>query len=345
MPKIKQAEETTKENCTPDIKVKDTAHYLDKLEHPDTATSCKGYRASRDTLKSRAKYKAFAVPLMDGLIAIESPLNKQYRLTRGFCSRVLLHQGNRIVSRYCGYRWCPVCSRIRTAKYINGYLPVIEQMSNPYLVTLTNTTCKDYQLIETIEDRNYKWSMILKYHKTLYNRGKIDFKLIGIRRLEITPRPEDMYHVHFHLVVDGKDTADFIKAQWLYRYPKADRRFQDIRRADGKTLLELFKYVTKFWTFDKDTGLPIIFTAKQMDTIFRAIRGKRTVNTFGGIRLVAENIEKIESMEYEDIEPMYDVSVWTQAIKDWMSTYGELISGYEPSEDDMKIFNSIKAEK
>ncbi len=343
MPNIRQAEQTNKTALrTPQKTEAKTAHYLDTLEQSDTPFIDGGYRASKNTFKKRAKYKAITVSLMANLIDLDSDLQKGYKLTYGFCSEILLHQGTKITSRYCGYRWCPICSRIRTAKYINGYTEPFSKMNEPYFVTLTAPTCTELELENTVNHRLEVWGAILKYAKTLYNRGKISYRLNGIRKLEITARPNGMFNPHFHIVVDGKESAELIKSQWLYRYPNADRSLQSIERANIDSLTELFKYITKFWSVDRETKEPIIFTPKQMDTIFRSIKQKRTVNPFGNIHRVSDEVDKLESVEVKDMTPKHDVSKWNNTVYDWIDTYGELASGYSPSIEDKKFIKKIE---
>ncbi len=346
MPNIRQAEQTNKTALqTPQKTEAKTVQYLDKLEPSDTAADSKGYRGSKESLQRRAKYKSIAVPLMSCLIGLDSPLNKNYRLTRKFCCDKNMHEGVKITSKYCGFRWCPVCSRIRTGKLINGYLEVVEQMNEPHLVTLTDKLCSAKDLEQEIKNRNYTWSAILKHATTLRNRGKINFRLKGIRKIEITARPNGMFNLHFHIIMEGKDAANFTKVQWLSRNQTAIRNLQDIRKADANSLKELFKYLTKFWTENKQTGEINIYTPIQMDTIFRAISGLPTVIPFGGIRMIRDKVEALQSLEYEGIEPTYDISEWNQSIKDWVTTYGEIVSEYTPTQKDLDFIDKIDKQR
>jgi len=345
MAKIYQQGQTTKKIRTPQKSEVSTSYNLDTLERRRTSTIDGGYRATKQTFQKRAKRKSIARVLTSKLINLDSPLQKAYKLTHSFCANELLHNGNEITSRYCGYRWCPVCNPIRTAKLINGYLPVFAEFKDPYLVTLTAPTCTKEQLAETVEHRGQVWASILNHSRTLYNRGKINYRLKGIRKLEITARPDGMFNPHFHIIVEGKESANLIKAQWLHRYPDADRKLQKVDKANPDSLKELFKYITKFWTEDKETGKPVIYSPEQMDAIFQALQGKPTARPFGGVKMVRDEVEQIETIQVKDMTEKYDISVWNQAVMDWIDTYGECASGYTPTDKDRQFLTEIEQSK
>jgi hypothetical protein len=92
---------------------------------------------SLETLTRRAKAKFITSGLIFPLIDLNSDLKKSYWLT-WHCTSVLLQDGQKITSRYCNNRWCIVCNRIRTAKMIKNYYPVIKsEIQDGYFVTLT----------------------------------------------------------------------------------------------------------------------------------------------------------------------------------------------------------------
>ena len=301
-----------------------------------------GFKSSNTTLQKRARRKQIALTLMEGLIKLKSPLLYAYTITQNQCVNVLLHEGSKITSSYCGYRWCPVCNAIRTGKLINGYLPAFREMKEPYFVTLTAPTVSLYQLDREINYRNKIFQDIRKYHKSLVNTNKIEFELNGIRKLEVVPRPDNFAHPHYHMIVDGKESANFIYSQWLTRIPTAVKKAQDVKPIDETGLIELFKYVTKFWSKDEETGNPKIATPYEMDQIYQSLKKRRTVQPFGNIRLVSEDINEIESIEMEGVTPKEDVSVWENPAIDWIDTYGELASGFRPSDRDKNLILQIE---
>lgn len=342
MAKVKYTNQESKKNYQPPDVGRSRVLNLDTSELSDTGNGDGGFSGDRGRLKKRARQKSIGKVLMLGLIDRHSLLERAYKLTYGFCAEVLLHDETKITSRYCGYRWCPVCNRIRTAKLIDGYQTAFSQFKDPYMVTLTAPTGDLSQLPDELEKRKAVWSAILKYHKTLYNRHQVTFKLNGIKKLEVSPRPDGQCHPHYHLIVDGLEQAKFIKRQWLYRMPSADHRLQDIRKADKSSLIELFKYVSKYWSKDKKTGKIVIGTPHQMDQIFQALKNKRTIRPFGKVRMVSDEVEKLRSEEIADVTPRVDISLWDQAVMDWIDTYGECISGYKPTEKDKQLIQQIE---
>lgn len=341
---IKCSHDRSKKDSQPSNGSKSDALYLDKLEQLDTVNVDGGYRGLQQKLQKRAKKKTITKIQMGSLMKLGSPLASKYALTYGFCAEQLLHEGQKTTSRYCGYRWCPVCNAIRTAKLINGYRSAFLKFGNPYLVTLTAPSVHISLLSNELARYEATWSAIRKYYRTLKNRDQVSFGFDGIRKLEVTPRPGNYSHPHFHLIVDGYEQAKFIKYQWMARMPDADKRFQDIRQADNSSLMELFKYVTKFWSMDKSTGKPIIGTPYQMDQIYQALVGKRTINSFGCVKMVSDKVENLQS-ETTDITPRNDISVWNQAVMDWIDTYGECVSGYRPTDKDKQLIEQLNTYK
>lgn len=158
-------------------------------------------------------------------------------------------------------------------------------------------------------------------------------KIRGIRKAECTVRPNGHYHYHFHVVVDGVDNAKWIVSEWLRIMGKcADSKAQDIRVADEDSLKELFKYFTKLTV--KNEGILIDY--KRMDVIFTALRGKRVYQPFGGVKSVSEEIDEVQTQEYELLDECEQV--WNWDVNDWINEYGECLTGYEPTEKFKALF-------
>ena len=49
----------------------------------------------------------------------------------------------------------------------------------------------------------------------------------------------------FHLIVDGFETSNLLVDLWLKKHLTADRKAQDITKANDGTMVELCKYFTK----------------------------------------------------------------------------------------------------
>ena len=191
-----------------------------------------------DCLQKRAKNKYFSQELARHLTTLSSPLNKAYRRTLFDCGSLLIQEGQKLTGRYCNGRWGNTCNRIRTAKLMEGYRKPLETLLEPYFVTLTIPNVCGEDLKESIKTLLKTIQLITRSRRRL-----TEFN--GIRKIECTYNAiEDTYHPHLHLIIDGKDNAEWLISEWLKRNPNANRVAQDYRKADSGSLMELFKYTT-----------------------------------------------------------------------------------------------------
>jgi hypothetical protein len=164
----------------------------------------------------------------------------------------------------------------------------------------------------------------------------------GIRKLECTYNDkENNFHPHFHLIVDGYDTAKMFVDRWLQRCQeqniKADKKAQHIQKADENSTKELFKYTTKLVTSTK-TDRAIYLPA--LDVIFQSMYGKRTFQPFGNVRMVKEDIEEIQSQEYDIPIVEHAIYVWND--NDWFDMLTGLpLSNYKPSKQMDTLFEKM----
>jgi len=297
-------------------------------------------KKSLETLTRRAKAKFVTLGLSFPLIDLDSPLKKSYWRTY-YCTSVLLQEGHKITSQYCNNRWCIVCNRIRTAKMINKYYPVIiNEVQDRHFVTLTIPNVQGKRLRQVIE------GMILNFQKIKDNmRNRDGVKIKGIRKIEVTYNPgRNDFHPHFHLVMEGRAQAEQLLREWLIRYPKAVEYAQDVRPADHNSIIELLKYTAKLINKNDytklDTGeIRIGIHAKALDTIFQALYRKRTYQGFGIRIKLNEDVSELKSEVFEEIMSDIDVWKWDQDNSDWVSTYGELLTGC----DAHRIYQVVQA--
>jgi plasmid rolling circle replication initiator protein Rep len=104
----------------------------------------------KSELQGRARTKIISSSLAGRLAKIESPLHRSYIRTH-ICSSEITQKGKELVTMYCNCRWCSTCNRIRTAKLIDGYQPVLNRFKHKYFVTLTIPNVEDTQLARTID--------------------------------------------------------------------------------------------------------------------------------------------------------------------------------------------------
>lgn len=246
-----------------------------------------------------------------------SQLYKSYKNTT-YCSDFLISdEVGKIKSTYCKNRWCAVCNRIKMGRLINAYLPQLSQLKDPVFVTLTLPTVEGAGLKARIDEMQEAWRLI--YKKSFRAKYKKDYPpMVGIRKAECTIRPDDKYHYHFHIIVDGWFVGEWIIAQWLRHFPEANRKAQDIRIADENRYLELFKYA-----FKSDLkGNNQDFT--RYDFLFNALRKKQTVFPFGGIKPIKEDFEDEDLRASLEVSEGFENSVFKWRKNDWYRKLDDL---------------------
>jgi hypothetical protein len=299
--------------------------------------------------KSRKTRKKLATDWINSpLSSLNSPMKKYYDRALG-CSNILFQSGNTISSLYCNCRTCITCNGIRTASYIGGYGEQVLKFADPQFVTLTAPTvqCFDHETLRHfIDAREFVWRKI--YHNSRLNR-KGTVKLVGLKAMEITARPDDHYHIHFHFIVDGFENAAWLKEQWLKHYKNAEHYLQVIKPITSKGgLLEVFKYGTKFIDKEKKIVNGKVITGykavepERTDLIIQALLKKRLISTFGGVRRVKDEDvnEIVKEVIDEDLESRDDCWKWVYD-SDWYSfRTGNKYSDFIPSKEFRKVFKN-----
>ena len=270
--------------------------------------------------RARAKYISNALSLK--LKDLHSELEASYFRTYG-CASLLIQEEDRLTGRYCNNRWCLVCNRIRTAKLIKGYIKPLQELSDPYFVTLTVPNVPGEDLRDEIK------RMIAKFRQIKDAARKAQISLKGIRKIECTyNRDRKTFHPHFHLIVEGRGSAQHIVSSWLDKFPEATRDAQDLRPADDNSIYELFKYFTKI---NYKNGTEV----QALDQIFIAMQGLRTFQPMG-IKKVSEDVDELTSEVFAELEKRETQWVWVE--DDWVDIgSGELLTGHIASEASQTI--------
>jgi hypothetical protein len=318
------------------LKPYNSSTILDTLVQLRTDTSSQVVTKPKTDVKkyqSRAKAKGVSNAITFRLVDIDSPLNKYY--WRAFhCNNILEQRGQTLIGSYCNTRHCLVCNRIRTAKAINGYKKPLEQIGRKCFITLTRQSVKGKDLNKVITQMNSNFRNNLKNLKKTYG-----ITLKGIRKFECNYNPkEDTFNPHFHLVAGGTACEMLLlKSLWLNQYNAevATVKAQDIRVAKDGSEIELFKYMTKMITSNGN------IYPKALDTIFIAIKGKRTVQPFGGIKKVSEDVDGIKKEDVDFITCGDTVWQWCDIHLDWISEYGEVLTNYKPDRITIELINKI----
>jgi hypothetical protein len=236
------------------------------------------------------------------LLALNSTLVEAYERTSRCAEDILLQEHtvtkeNRMISWYCGKRWCSVCSAQKTANLTKGYWHAIEAMQNPMFVTLTVVAVSEHELKHRIKSMS---ASITKIKDRMRKRG---MPLNGIRKVESNVNVEaQTYNPHYHFVVDGEVEANMLREEWLKSHVDVSAyhpsyefiaqsgelfhttinpEAQQVKVADEGSLVELFKYVSKSIVGKR-------FHAKEQDVINRAFLNVRAFQPFGNVRKASE---------------------------------------------------------
>lgn len=300
-----------------------------------------------DTKSKKTRKKLITQWINSPLIKLDSPLKKYYS-NAYYCSHKLEQLGDSVSAKYCNCRTCITCNGIRTANYIKNYGEQIFELNNPQFVTLTAPTiwCTDSETLKyEVKRRENIWRKIYE-NARLSRNGKI--MLRGLKSMEVTVRPDDYYHIHFHFIIEGLKEAEWVKSQWLRHFPDAMPYLQVIKPLTTREgLLEVFKYGTKFSSKEKKlVNGKIIEVYKtvephRLNTVIEALYKKPLIAPFGGIRKVKDEDvnEIVESVSMEDLASA-DNRTWEWAYEsDWYAhDTGEKFSDFEPSEHLIAVF-------
>jgi hypothetical protein len=327
MPKIHPTNQSTK----PSIYL-DTLSQLRKV-NPQPLLS-KGYTPNQISLQKRSGRKALTNAIVSKLLDLKSPLHKSYKFTYK-CNSAIFQEGEKLKTLYCNQRFCLVCNSIRTGKLINGYASEIQALDNPYFVTLTIKNVKAYNLKAAIEAMQKEF---VRVKDKLRKRG---IKLVGLRKVEVTYNEiTNEYHPHFHCIIEGCQASFALVSEWIKRHPEhTSYKGQDIRFADKDTSTELFKYFTKMLT---PSGH---FLAPKMDIVFRAMKGKRVFQPFGGIKKQSEEVETNETTVIDWKPERNENWVYDMAgqYSDWYNANGESLTEGTLTDKQVHLLNKINA--
>jgi hypothetical protein len=234
-------------------------------------------------LEKRAKAKYFTFSFAAQLLKASNGtgvLSNSYRRTLGCGSHIIVGQDGKAVSHYCKNRWCVVCARIRTAVTVKAYAPILETWTDAYFVTLTVPNVAGNALRATLEQMRDTFTRIQGRFKKQAQRGKGSV-FVGIRKFECTANVDrDDFHPHIHCIIRGKANAYALRRAWLNDYAGVKAVAQDTRKADTGSIKELLKYAAKLAVTVKGKAERVVY-ADAMNVVFEAMRGMRTLQSFG----------------------------------------------------------------
>jgi hypothetical protein len=291
-------------------------------------------------LQKRARSKWYTTAIVSRLKYLEETTLRKYYSHAWNCNHKLYQDGQKLTSRYCNTRVCHICTRIRTAKLMNGYVDQLMQLDNIEFVTLTIPNCNGNDL-DRVVDQILK--QIILIVRNLNERKGI--KISGIRKLEITYNVStDTYHPHLHLLVD-KGSGNLIVDQWLKRMPTAKREgwdykkkcmvpLQVVKEADKGSLAEIFKYTTKIIVSKKGQ---IDVYLNPLNRILECLYKRRCFQPFGIVKMVSEDVDELDGKVYEDLEDNGGgITEWKWNDCDWVNNKRTL-TGYIPPDIEFNI--------
>jgi hypothetical protein len=216
----------------------------------------------------------------------------------------------------CKNRSCAMCSAIRAAILFDQYKQPLSKFASLVFVTLTAKSVKGSELKERIKKLTEIISRMVESQKQRYHRGNAAQRYRGLRKLEITIRPDDKYHPHFHLILSGTELwGKQIVAEWMRQCTEegieVSLKGQNVQQAENatKALEELTKYVVKNGEYEEQEGSDINrlrnHPPERQLVVWEAMRGKRAIHP---IELKAV-IEEKEAEEAEDIDELKGADV------------------------------------
>jgi len=275
---------------------------------------------SRKSLSIRASRKYHTNQILGPLLYYakenKSPLHNHYQKV-WYCNTELDQVNGTLKGRYCNSRACHTCNRIRTAKQINGYEPLMAESINSgnkaAFGTLTIPNVSESELKETIKEMKKQLKLI---QRVLGERRGMIVK--GIIKLEVTWNFRlRNFHPHFHILSDNYEYNEALIKEWLIRFPTADRKAQNNKYANYKEgLKELFKYSTKIIETNKKTkecNKIAHVNIYALDVILTVLFKQKTIIAFG-MKKISEDVENLVVQEYSDLPAtkgdLIETTIW-----------------------------------
>jgi hypothetical protein len=322
----------------------DTTAQLRQSAPQCPATAALETANARDRLRKRATAKAVSEAIAEGLVALgdRTPLKRSYASTLS-CTARLVQDGRTITAKWCGQRWCVACNRIRTAKAHQRYGATLASWDAPQFVTLTLPNCVAGRLHPLVRDM-----LATIKGLALAIRRTDGLAFAALRKVEVTFNAKTgEFHPHFHLVVQGTAAAAALVRRWLEAYPDASPAAQDVRPADNPA--ELLKYVAKLVA--KIDGRFTAVPAVALDTIFKALKGLRTLQPMGfkGDPNVTADDGEVLTLDAStpavvQREAITDW-VWHQPLADWVDAEtGEVLVDHDLSPHLVQLLANIRAD-
>jgi len=188
---------------------------------------------------------------------------------------------------------------------LNQYGPILDKTPNLYFVTLTQgPRVEGYELRDTIKRMLKTFGDAIKNIKQNRRRVKGDSQIKCIRKLEMTYCVhKKTHHPHIHAMIQGEENAKELFRYWLSHNPNCVIDGQNVKPAIPGKYIELFKYITKTTTKDKQTGIEQVNPYKVIDVQVQALDRVRTFAVYGFEKPHPDNHLTDNEETLEDVEP------------------------------------------
>ena len=329
---------------------------------PALAERKRAEKLSREQLQKKAFKKWHSKEVAQALIDWnpQSKLIDKYKRALD-CSETIHQNGKTLISLYCKQRFCPTCNNIRTAKLIETWEPILKKWSDLRMVTLTIKNVKGQHLEKSLEEMSKTLARIMDTIRKRYPQIK------ALAKFEITHNQDSgEYHPHIHALACDQIAANLLRSMWIKawnppplkvdkygqitetkRQPVDRKKYirrawygkdqvfpcsekaQQVKRADLKSVKELFKYVTKLSVKvpgsekSEKNAKSYYINPVALDTILSAIPERfRTFRHYGVVlskEVDPEEIDELQSVISESVKPGVRVWKYDQQTGDWLN--------------------------
>lgn len=283
--------------------------------------------------------KAISKSLTNKLIGKSKKLKTSIRNTF-FCSEKIIQQGVNYSTERCKNRWCPICQAHYKSKLILQYQNAINQMVDPYFLTLTFPAVRKKQLEPAIAKMKKAHYDIIKRLKTAAKRSGSTFEYNAIRKMESNYNAKAAtYNPHFHILIDGKENAIMVRLEWLKIKGMNDQKLspkaQELEKADKLTVAqELFKYLIKPEPLDK-------FSSASLVRIYEAFHRKHIIETFGNIKKAEVITDQTDHITIDWKNDQNTLWQWEHQVFDWITQDGEALTDFIPTEKEQTYIHTL----
>ena len=269
----------------------------------------------RDEAFGRSLEFRNALPFIEQLALLNSPLKRQYASTFGCRDKVLFDRVGSRETAPCNRPWCWRCRQEQWGRRFYPYIASLEQahaeIGPLYFVTLTTVPCLREQLEDRVESIVRDRKRILKQVATsAKRRGE---RLVYFWKMEgaVTRKSgRVLYRPHLHVLIAGKEMARELIDRWVAYHEEVREEGQHMAKVMDRGSGYTAKDGTAAWMNGVECTLGYLgkgvvsherLTPEQADAFYRAFHGKHVYGATRGLKQAEEQAEKSPRPRSEDI--------------------------------------------